>query len=68
MYIYRQIENQACRQFVTENSPAMVLTIVQIGFLPPFKYIGILHNDISVKLQSEPLSKNEIEVAFNIKL
>jgi hypothetical protein len=64
----REIQPLTCKQFVTENNQAMIITVVTIGFLPPFKYIAIAHDDTIVKFQTEPLLKSELESTFNIKL
>lgn len=63
-----EIKPITCKQFVTQNSPAVVLTIIQLGFTPPFSYMAIGHSDVAVSMVTEPMPKEDIEKYFHIKL
>jgi hypothetical protein len=64
----REIDPIICRQFVSSTHPALVLTVVQLCFLPPFKYIVIKHDIDTIVYISQPYNKEQVENIYNIKL
>jgi hypothetical protein len=64
----REISPITCKQFVSAQSPALVFTVVQLCFSPPFKYIVISHTEKDVSAVSNTLTKEQVEIYYSIKL
>lgn len=64
----RPIQPITCKQFISHGSPAIVYTVVQLCFTPPFKYVVIIHGIDNVISISHALSKQEVEKNYNLQL